>query len=354
MFTRRKLILSLALALSTASASAGPILYVVTFNGQFGPSTRGQFGTIDPTTGAYRQIGPAMTDPLGGILPGPNGGYIGVSFSGNLVSVNPSTGTVTVIGATGLGNSALDTAELDGKVYETDLNNDLYSINPATGAASFIGPTGIDPSPTDPADLIDEAFFAVGGKLYATWDAFNATTMAIVDDPELYQINPTTGVATFIGDTAFQLDAVAEINGTTYGFTATNTVLTLDLATGNTKFVSNYDPAAFFITGATAAPEPVSFVLAGAGLAAILVFRRRRRHSTLETRPQPGGPTTRKGWLRSAAGTGKGRTVWNRSFGTICRRALRRSRLQRFTSRSSPSPIAMCGASVDALRPGLT
>jgi hypothetical protein len=277
MVIRQKLIFSLALALSTVSGKAGPLLYVVTFSGQFGAPTPGQFGTINPTTGVYTQIGPSMTDPLGGLVPGP-GGLIGVSFSGNLDSVNPATGAVSVIGATGLGGIALDTAELNGTVYETDLNQNLYSINTATGLASLIGNTGIDPAPTDPADLFDEAFFSANGTLYATWDSFNATTLALVDDPELYRINTTTGVATEIGVTASQIDAAIDVNGTVYAFTAASTpqVLSLNLATGNTGFVTNYDPAAFFITGTAATPEPVSFLLAGIGMAAILAFRRKK------------------------------------------------------------------------------
>jgi len=115
---------------------------------------------------------------------------------------------------------------------------------------------------------------------------FNATTLALVDDPELYQINPTTGAATLVGPTAFQLNAVVEANGTVYGFTAANQVLSLNLATGSSTFVANYDPAAFFITGAAATPEPASVALAGIGIAAILVLRRRRRHVSVCIRPR--------------------------------------------------------------------
>jgi hypothetical protein len=280
MLARPTLIFSLAFASLTALANAGPLVYVVTFNGQFGTPTPGEFGSIDPTTGVYNQIGPSIADPLGGLVLGPSG-YIGVSFSGNLDSVNPATGAITVIGATGLGSLALDTAAVNGTVYETDLNQNLYTINPATGAATIIGSTGIDPAPTDPADLFDESLFSVGGNLYATWDSFNATTLALIDDPELYRINTTTGVATEVGPTARQIDAAIEVNGTVYAFTATNTpqVLSLDLATGDTSVVTNYDPAAFFIGGAAATPEPAPFALAGIGLAAIIVSRLRRRRS---------------------------------------------------------------------------
>ncbi len=281
MLNRQKLILSLAVALFTASASADSLVYVTSYN----PYTdTGKFGTMNPTTGAFTQIGPTTPDPLGGLVQGSNG-YIGISFTGNLDSVNRATGAISVIGATGLGTSALDTAELNGTVYETDFSNNLYRVNTTTGTASLVGRTGIPPAPTNPADLIDEAFFSAGGKLYATFDAFNASTMVLVDDPELYRINPTTGVATLVGPTALHLDAAVDVNGTVYGFTSANTVLSLDLATGNTGFVANYDPAAFFVTGAAVAtPEPVSFALVGIGIAGILVSGRRRCHSRVGIR----------------------------------------------------------------------
>jgi hypothetical protein len=122
MFTQRKLFLSLSLALFTASASAGPLVYAVSTN--FNNFT-GQFGTLDLTTGTFNQIGPVISDPLFGLMPGPNGNLLSLSVSGNLDSVNPATGAVSVIGATGLGDVAGVTGELNGTVYATDLYNNL-------------------------------------------------------------------------------------------------------------------------------------------------------------------------------------------------------------------------------------
>ena len=246
MLAYRKLIISLTLF--AASASAGPILYVVTYGGQF--------GTLDSGTGAFTQIGPTTSDPIGGLVNGPSGSLLGVSYGGNLDAINPATGEITVIGATGLGpalaTSAFATGELNGTVYETDGSNDLYTVNTTTGLASMLGPTGLPPFPsiTDPDDIGDEAIFAAGGNLYITFDAFNAVTSAVVDAPELYQINPKTGVATLIGPTAFGIDAAVQVNGTVLGFTSANTVLSLNLANGNTTFVTNYDASAMDITGA--------------------------------------------------------------------------------------------------------
>ena len=101
-----------------------------------------------------------------------------------------------------------------------------------------------------------------------------------MDAPQLYQINPTTGVATLIGPTAIGIDAAVQVNGSVLGFTSANTVLSLNLANVNTTFVTNYDASALDITGATTTPEPASFGLAAIGIAAVLVARRRRFYQT--------------------------------------------------------------------------
>jgi PEP-CTERM motif len=273
MFARRHWIILLAAMSVAVPASAGSILYAVTVTGQF--------GAVNTDTGQFQQIGPGTVDPLGGLVAGPNG-YVGVSFSGNLDSVDPATGAMAVIGATGLGFSALDTAALGGKIVATDFGNNLYNIDPTTGTATLIAYTGMPPAPSDPTVVCDGAFFSSGGKLYATFDAFNTATLSWAIAPALYQIDPLTGAATWLSATSPNLNAAVDINGTVYAFqvqpaTLTSNILTLDLATGNTAFVASVDPSAGFIDGAAAVPEPGAITLAGIGLAAILLGRGRRK-----------------------------------------------------------------------------
>jgi hypothetical protein len=289
-FTHRKLFMSLSLALFSASASAGPLVYAVSTN--FNNFT-GQFGTLDLTTGTFNQIGPVISDPLFGLMPGPNGNLLSLSVSGNLDSVNPATGAVSVIGATGLGDVAGVTGELNGTVYATDLYNNLYSVNTTTGVASLIGPTGLPicPSLVSSSEVSDETLFTANGKLYATFDGVNLMNLAAVDSPALYQINPATGVATLVGPTALGLDAVVQLNGTVYGldfgfYAGSNTVLSLNLANGNTTFLNDYVSSptaggvnAFDVLGVSPTPEPASFTLVGIGIAAVLVSKLRKRRS---------------------------------------------------------------------------
>src|ERR1035441_544629 len=269
MFTRRKWIISLALLSLGVSAHASTLVYSVSL---FGP-----FGTIDVSTGTFNQIGPGLSDPLGGLVLGPTG-YLGVSVSGDLDSLNPITGTVSVIGATGLGSQADTMAILNGTVYETDLSNNIYTVNTMTGAAQLIGNTGIPPCPPPPL-AGDESLFTANGNLYETFDSLDPSTFTPIIDPELYRINPVTGQATLIGPTAFMIDAAIDLGGTVYAFTADAQVVSLDLATGSTTFLTNYDPAAAIVGGVAQTPEPASLALTAIGMAAFLVLIRRRRHS---------------------------------------------------------------------------
>lgn len=162
---QQKLICSFAFTLFAASASAGSLVYVVTDSQQF--------GTVDLNTGAFHQIGSDTPGQQFNLVPGPNGSLYSLTLSGNLESINTATGATTVIGATGFGAFNVgDLAEVGGMLYATDGNNNLYTVNATTGAAHLIGPTGI-PAFAAPPTLGDESLYAVGGKLYETFDNFN-------------------------------------------------------------------------------------------------------------------------------------------------------------------------------------
>ena len=126
---------------AAASDKADPLVYVVTQPVDLAGTTA-QFGTVDLATGAFHQIGPYTPEGQAGLVPGPHGELLSLTFSGDLESIDPANGKTSVIGATGLGGLANDLAELHGKLYATDLSNNLYTVNATTGAATLIGPTG--------------------------------------------------------------------------------------------------------------------------------------------------------------------------------------------------------------------
>jgi len=268
MFTGKKLIVSLALSVLTASAGENKAVYVVT--------AAQQFGTVDLETGAFQAIGPGTPEVDFNLVHGPNGTLYSLgSFTGSLVSIDPETGATTVIGPTGLGTNAFSLAAAGGRLYLTDFQNNLYSVDASTGHATLIGPTGMPPDPHVPftfnADgtfnLCDEILLGVGDKLYATFDSYRLNTTTLAMDflvaPDLWEIDPRTGVATLVASTSPNMDALVRVDGRFYafrlqitGFSSTvgpeaiNQLLTLDLENGGTDFVRDIDPAAGPIFGA--------------------------------------------------------------------------------------------------------
>jgi hypothetical protein len=297
MLLRQKLIISLALVLFTASAGADSV-YVVNLNQQF--------GTVDAATGSFSQIGPNTPEGGTGLVPGPNGSLLTLTFSGNLDSINPATGVTSVVGPTGLADCTSPASpcgptspgvigKLGATIFVTDFSNNLYTVNPTTGAATLIGPTGMPPLPFGIFDvnsdgttnLYEQTLFAAQGKLYSTYDAaridFVSSTVTPVIPAALYQIDPSTGIATFLAPTALNLTAATDVNGTIYAFNSfKHQVVTLDLTSGNTNFVSDLDPATGgVILGASPVPEPTPIMLAGIGIACLGLYRRRRRNGVV-------------------------------------------------------------------------
>jgi hypothetical protein len=188
--------------------------------------------------------------------------------------------------------SVFDLGGINGKLFATDFSNSVYSVNPATGAATLlVKNSGLPPAPFVPgsqnpdgtSNLADGAIWSAGGKLYATYDAFiynfqTSSVEAISVAPKLYSIDPTTGLATVIGTTDLGIGAATEVDGITYSFNdLTTQIATIDLLTGGTTGIGNFDPAAEVLQGAAATPEPFSIALVGLGIGMILVGRVRRR-----------------------------------------------------------------------------
>jgi len=278
------------LAFLVSPASAQPNVYVVNGNSQF--------GLVNLASGSFRPIGGPTPEPQANLVWGPNGLlYTLGTVTGDLETINPKTGVTAVVGSTGLPSfptgisTAFDLAGVNGKLYLTDFSNNLYSINASTGAATMIGPTGMPPdrhvpftiNPDGTMNLCDEVLNGVGGKLYATFDSFtldlvSGNVVSVVVPPNLWQINPSSGVATLIGPTSFGLDGGFELNGHFYAFLTGNAsqLMSVDLTNGNTVPLTNIDPAAGLIFGAAPTPEPGTFLLLGSGLAGISCVIRRK------------------------------------------------------------------------------
>jgi len=273
-FACSTMILSLVSVLFAARAGASPRVYVIT-------GTQ-QFGIVDLNTGQFIPIGNGTADALSNLV-WFKGNLLTVTVSGpnigSLARINPATGEETIIGQTGLRFNILDLAAVRGKLFATDLSNNIYSVDPATGVATVIRATGIPPDPSIPLtfnndgtfNLCDEGLYSAGGKLYATFDSFaidpNQTPPTRPHEnvsPALYQIDPSTGEATWVANTDWQLTAIVAVQGKFYAFRgvmdgfdfefdfpiAHAEVVRLDLLTGRATKVIDVDPSIGPIFGA--------------------------------------------------------------------------------------------------------
>ena len=268
------IVISFALISLSVAASAAPLVYVVTGSQQF--------GIVDLSTGHFTSVGNGTPDALSNLV-WYKGSLLTVTVSGpnigSLARINPATGEETIIGQTGLGFNIFDLGTARGQLFVTDLSNNIYSVDPGTGVATIIRATGIPPDPTVPLtfnndgtfNLCDEGLYSVDGKLYATFDSFDIdpdqTPPERVHEyvrPALYRINPSTGEATFIGNTDWQLTAIVNVQGKAYGIRgvidgfnfnfdfpiAHAEVLALNLSNGHTTKLADVDPSIGAIFGA--------------------------------------------------------------------------------------------------------
>ncbi len=242
-----------------------------------------EFGAVDLRRGKFQPIGPALPGDVGvGLVPGRGTSLVSLGFSGNLWAIDPFTGSTSIVGPTGLGdcsmpgsyapNCANVIGRRDETLYATDFAQNLYSVHPVTGLAKLIGPTGIPPitvapfsqNPDGSFNVYAESLFSFHGRLYALFSTSEVTfgsdpgatpaTFTPLIPAALYEVNTRIGEATWIAPTDQGLSSIVNVSDRLYGFDAVAAqVVTLDLENGHTTEVSEVDPAAGVIAGATPA-----------------------------------------------------------------------------------------------------
>lgn len=187
--------------------------------------------TVDSTTGASQQVGYFGFGATYALAFSPDDTLYalvdGYNFQGRLATINTTTGAASVFGApTGVPNLWAMAFDPDGTLYAASWGtNSLYTLNTTTGAATLIGSLGF-------SGVIDLAFDSTGqlwgisqglyridtatglgamahssvgggclaGLTITQADRFLATNYCGANGG-LFEINPTTGAHTLIGNT---------------------------------------------------------------------------------------------------------------------------------------------------------
>jgi hypothetical protein len=218
-------------------ASADPVTFVVTFDGQF--------GSLDLAGGDVTFIGGTSLFGYVGLGNLADGTLAAIDVLNNLVFIDSTTGDVTTIGNTGIGVFKFASL-LTGELFAIDIAHRLYQIDPDTGASTLVGSTDIPTTGRAPSALAGDTT-----SLYYIYGS--GTTGANT----LYEIDPTTGQATEIGSTdASYLGGAGFVDGTLYAYRIGSSIFTIDLATGAATDTGVTYPALLHITGSNSGQAP--------------------------------------------------------------------------------------------------
>lgn len=159
-------------------------------------------------------------------------GYSAWDVSGNdkLVRMDLSSGVGTVIG-TNLGFSDVDglAFSTSGQLFGVDDNtNKLLTIDIGTGVATAVGSLGT-------GSFNDMGLAFIGSTLYMSSTTGSGTG-------GLFTVNASTGAATLVGNFAsgVKVRSLGSYGGVLYGWSNTDTLLKINVATGTTSTVGSF------------------------------------------------------------------------------------------------------------------
>ena len=180
------------------SARAQDSVYAVEFN-----QANNLFGTLDLLTGSFTQVGSSLGGTIyNDVAYNPaNGTVYGIANNCvDLVTFNTMDGTVNEVAPFSGSNLPSGGSGIESIAFQPGTGelfgcaqNGLYTIDPSTGVATFVGSFG---SPYN-LNLMQNIRFDSDGNLY-----LGNTS----DNTDIYQVNTQTGSATFMGEVAGYAD----------------------------------------------------------------------------------------------------------------------------------------------------
>jgi Bacterial Ig-like domain (group 3) len=204
----------------------------------------GNFGTLDLATGVVTQIGAGTAPGSTGMDLTPGIQVYEYNTSNQLIQITPSTGAATLVGAGSIPDQATTGTLTDGSYFGIDMvTGNLYSINLTTGATTLVGATS---SALVPAGCSFEASLTGSANvLYYTIGSQGGGTGCTAFTDTLYQINPTSGATTTIGQVTISGSGVNAfvgstfVSGTVYGFTSGGQEYAINPANGVATSLTN-------------------------------------------------------------------------------------------------------------------
>jgi Bacterial Ig-like domain (group 3)/Putative Ig domain len=210
----------------------------------------GNFGTLDLASGTATQIAAGTAPSSSGMDLTP--GLLVYEYnttSNQLIEITPSTGAATPVGSAGsIPDQATAGALTDGSYFGIDMvTGILYSINLTTGLTTSVGTTTTALVPAGCSFEASLTGSASANVLYYTIGSTGVGTGCTAFTDTLYQINPTSGATTPIGQVTVSGSGVNAfvgstfVGGTLYGFASTSggQEYTIDPGTGVATFLKN-------------------------------------------------------------------------------------------------------------------
>lgn len=227
------------MAVVAQAVSCPADVYGAAYSGPDGPAV---LYSIDKVTGLEQVVGPIGFERVGSIAFGNNAVLYGIgermdgSNTAVLITIDPCVGQGTEIGPTVFAQD-IAVRSTDGAIFAYSAG-DLYTVDATTGSATFIG------SPDHWGSGNGLAFNLAGDTLYHS--VYNSNT----GQPEIYSIDPSTGVSTLVTpmDCCYG-NAAMDVDPATGLFYVTAPWSTLDPTTGVVTPVGQggwWDAFAFF------------------------------------------------------------------------------------------------------------